>query len=611
MKIRTKLAVAMLAVTILTTGAILFFAVNTLAPKLQEEITDKLVLHGEEELEGIDMMLNDRLADIKVLSSRKHGVLVGSMHSLKGKLDYLRDFEQKTKMYASMSIYDKQGIRIGDTRGLGVGLDESEKPFFQHAIRGEIYSDSTLTFSESLGQYVIHFSGPQWDDEGNIAGVIVSKFPINRITSVFGEEEMGEVFEHVELLDDKGLVLFSNIGTRLSTKSEVAAQVFEKTKESAERAESMIDRHEEHETLYVGIKEEGYLDYKGNNWILVYGVDVEDVFAPLDDLKKKTIYVAAGAILFALILSLALSRMFSKPVISLREASEQIRKGNLDIPHLHLDTKDELEDVGHAFNDMVKGIKSWKQKTEQKSIMLEKVLKKLQQSHRKLQQLDKLKDEFIQSVSHAIRTPLTSMIGFIELVREEKFGKLAKKQKEAVATIETETARLNRIITRMILTSRMEAQEKLQYGKVDFNELVKSGIKKYETKAKEKKINFVLKLVGLPKLKADKFWLGLAVENLIDNALKFTQEGVITIRTRKTDSHVEFSVADTGIGVPKKFIPFLFTKFFQVTHTVSGSGLGLYLTYKIIKAHKGKIWCKSKVGKGSTFTFRIPISYQK
>ncbi|MBI4016206.1 MAG: hypothetical protein HY363_00760, partial [Candidatus Aenigmarchaeota archaeon] len=285
---------------------------------------------------------------------------------------------------------------------------------------------------------------------------------------------------------------------------------------------------------------------------------------------------------------------------------------------IKIKTKDEFELVAKTFNKMRKALleektKSWQRlkKVERLTLALTHMLNRLKKSYEKIKDLDRLKDEFLQSTSHELKTPLTSLSGFTELMMAGKLGKLTKKQSEATKVIKFDVERLTNSITKILDVARIEAGKKLDYSTLDLNSLVKEIVSPLKLAAQHKKLDFTTTLKHLPKISADKKWLVQVIQNLVHNAVKYTQKGKIIVATEKDGNNVKLTVTDTGPGIKSEYIQFLFTKFFQVTHTQSGSGLGLYICKKVIDQHGGKMIVNSEYGKGSTFGFTIPIKARK
>lgn len=239
----------------------------------------------------------------------------------------------------------------------------------------------------------------------------------------------------------------------------------------------------------------------------------------------------------------------------------------------------------------------------------------LEEANKKLTELDKLKDEFVSLASHELRTPMAAIKGSISTILEGYAGPISNDSKEFLTAAYNENDRLIRLVNNLLNTSRIESG-KMSYTITHVNivNLVTDVVKNLQIGAKEKGLYLRYEIQGtVPLVIADEDKIKEVVINLIGNALKFTSAGGITIKTEVKDEMVVTSVADTGTGIHKEDFDLLFKKFSQVktdqqyTKSYGGTGLGLYLSQKIIEGLGGNIWLDSEVGKGTTFYFTLPI----
>jgi len=228
--------------------------------------------------------------------------------------------------------------------------------------------------------------------------------------------------------------------------------------------------------------------------------------------------------------------------------------------------------------------------------------------------LDRMKSEFIATVSHEFRTPLTSMNMAVDILLQQVIGSINKKQKELLLASKKDAQRLIKLVRELLDLSKMESgQTQLQLELVNFRDVVNESLKPLDLIIKEKKI---VLLVQVPE-KLPVFWgdaqkLSWVVANLVSNALRYTPEhGSVTISAEETEGFVRVSVEDTGKGIPKKDLVAIFEKFIQIkepTESTPGSvGLGLAIAKQVVEAHGGNIGVESELGKGSRFTFTIPM----
>jgi signal transduction histidine kinase len=258
-------------------------------------------------------------------------------------------------------------------------------------------------------------------------------------------------------------------------------------------------------------------------------------------------------------------------------------------------------------------IKGVTKEIEQKE-RLEKVTGQMEAANERLRQLDEAKSEFLSIASHQLRTPLTSIKGLLSMLQEEFWGPLNEEQKKYVGQISQSSERLLSLIEDLLNISRIEAgRMQFDFQPISLEDLVEDAVKELETQATHKNLSmkFSKPAQPLPKVNADSLKLRQVIQNLIDNAIKYTEKGGLEINVRQEGKDIIFSSKDTGMGLPPG--QHLFEKFERgqkaTNQHTEGLGLGLYLGDKIIKAHSGKIWAESEgEDKGSTFFFSLPIA---
>ena len=252
----------------------------------------------------------------------------------------------------------------------------------------------------------------------------------------------------------------------------------------------------------------------------------------------------------------------------------------------------------------------------------------LQQAYDELQELDRLKDEFVQNVSHELRTPLTIINGYISLLLEGTLGDLSAEQREAVDIIADRTGGIIRLVND-IISIQQNALEALEREPVNLAVLAQSSLRTAEVMAGKQRpevhYEFVLDAADdVPPVWADRRRLGQVFDNLLSNAVKFSPDGgriTVTIRAVRhcfevpgsdgsPQAAVQVSISDQGIGIPADKIGRIWERFFQLDGSsrrrFGGLGLGLAIVRNIIEAHSGVVWAESTVGVGSTFHFVLP-----
>jgi len=239
------------------------------------------------------------------------------------------------------------------------------------------------------------------------------------------------------------------------------------------------------------------------------------------------------------------------------------------------------------------------------------------EARKKIQELGEAKTQFIMATQHHLRTPLTSMRGYIDLILTGSYGKISPTVKQAVLKLQVSTKRLVRIVNELLDVSQFQLGKKvvsLQPG-IQIKPILEEVIEELKFTAETKGIylKFQKPKGKLPSIKADVEKLKVALFNLIDNGIKYTQKGGITIKLQITDGKLRIISRDTGMGMSKNDIENLFDRAFRRGKEAkkafaAGRGIGLYVTNKIIQAHNGRVWAESEgKGKGSTFYVELPI----
>ena len=366
------------------------------------------------------------------------------------------------------------------------------------------------------------------------------------------------------------------------------------------------------------IKERGVLPLVNSSNVLVtklgeyakdssqYSIFLQILFAVLN------IGVTTAFILYII-------RKLLKPIFALTNATSQIKSGNLNVVVKSKVNGDELSFLSESFNSMVTAIKNYIKKQNQ-------LTKQLEKANEELKYRDQLKDEFIHVAAHELKTPIQPILGLCELLRDRKTDIV--KDEEILDVIIRNSKRLMKLAEDILNVARIESGSFfLKKERFDIGELISEIMNDIEEKIVENKKNIKLffelyngnnnnnnKII----VEADKNRLCQVISNILNNAIKFTDEGSITVivGTKKINNNnsnkVIVSIKDTGTGIDSEILPKLFTKFATTSSIAGGTGLGLFISKSIIEMHGGSIWAfnndeKNKDDRGSTFTFSLPV----
>jgi len=240
---------------------------------------------------------------------------------------------------------------------------------------------------------------------------------------------------------------------------------------------------------------------------------------------------------------------------------------------------------------------------------LKEKVKELKRAYEELKALDRMKDEFLAMTAHELKTPLTPMLSLVRQMLDRNLGKLNEKQEKALRIVSRGAERLGSSIEKILEISKLESgRVELNKEKIQLAPLIQDVTEQMKPLARLKKITLTQRMTKLPPVEADGRRMATVLTNLIENAVKFSPEGgKVTVEAKQRGNKILVQVRDKGVSIAKKDFPKLFTKFFQVNHTRPGAGLGLNICKWLVEAHGGKIWCESKLGKGSTFSFTLPV----
>ncbi|MDD4504726.1 MAG: ATP-binding protein, partial [Clostridiaceae bacterium] len=231
-----------------------------------------------------------------------------------------------------------------------------------------------------------------------------------------------------------------------------------------------------------------------------------------------------------------------------------------------------------------------------------------------LKQFEKARTDFISTISHEFKTPLTSIMMGTSMVLDESLGALNEEQQDVLNTIKEDGERLTKLVNDLLELSRIESGSSVfNMEPCSIDTVIDNSVKQFAIHAAHKNVNINTRVEeNMPKVIADYEKITWVLNNLISNALKYTDAGdEILINAFIKNEKMQVSVKDTGIGIPEEFQEEIFNKYVQVKGQdleARGTGLGLAVVKEIVNTHGGEIWCESKLDTGSIFTFTLPLS---
>lgn len=337
--------------------------------------------------------------------------------------------------------------------------------------------------------------------------------------------------------------------------------------------------------------------------------------------------VSLSSLLTFLLLFMALNRLVIQPVKRLADASLKVGEGDLET-QIITKQQDEIGSLALAFNQMVNALRKayqqiGKAKTEleekvyQRTLHLQQLNEELVLEREKAEAASQAKSEFMANISHELRTPMNGIIGMTDfllyIIKDVK-------QREYLEVLQKSSESLMGVINEILDISNLEAGKVSLYIKpFSLSDLINRQVERFRAKVQQK--NLIFKIEGLDNLpsyvQGDSERISQIIENLIENALKFTEKGHITVRTEVLERtemtvKVHFEVLDTGIGIPEAQRLHIFDKFTQVdsssTRRYGGTGLGLAINNQLVRLMGGKMGVDSELGDGSRFWFSLELN---
>lgn len=228
-----------------------------------------------------------------------------------------------------------------------------------------------------------------------------------------------------------------------------------------------------------------------------------------------------------------------------------------------------------------------------------------------LKKLDRIKSEFVGTVSHDLRSPLTAILGYVELL--DRVGPINDQQRDFIRRIQVSVHNITELVNDLLNLGRIEAGFDNRRELIQLDQIIRLSTEEFSARVVNPAYQFDIDLPDqLPPTFGNPVQMRQMIDNLLDNAVKYTPEGGKTrIRAATEGSQLIIQVSDSGVGIPAADLPYIFDKFYRagnVPHNIGGSGLGLAIVKSIVENHHGRIWVETNVGRGTTFTVVLPVA---
>ena len=428
---------------------------------------------------------------------------------------------------------------------------------------------------------------------------VEEQFDASAIGALISAERVGEA-GYAYAVDSRGVLLaqpddapFGVVGSTTRSLPQVSHAL-----SSRARQGSLIGRDPEGADVL-----SAYATVRPIGWTVFVEQPSSEAFAPLRASLWRTAIILGCLLVMTVVVSLLLARRLVRPIKRMQVAAESIGAGAYD-ERIELKRKDELGSLARAFNTMA-------ERLEELIGGLERLVA---QRTQQLERASKHKSEFLANMSHELRTPLNAIIGFTQVLQQKLFGEVNDKQEEYLEDIHGSANHLLELINDALDLSKVEAgQVELDVEPFSLREALERSVVIVRERANNTGVRLTLEPNGdVEIVQGDERRIRQVLFNLLSNAVKFTpQGGTVGVSSARVDGEVQVSVADTGPGIAHEDQDRIFEEFQQTDigeEQSEGTGLGLALSKKLIELHGGRIWVDSEPGKGSTFTFTLPVN---
>ncbi len=646
-RLQNRLIFAFVVVLLIPTGIISFYSLNTAASTLIQKI-------GGEELRSLVSLANDiekRLNAVKedliFLSlappTRRYAAIINGSpdptHAVRdAQIALFRTFlDHSENQFVDFRMIDLAGEELLHVSGSGELIPTQEdqnfagEAYFNQAIglpTNQVYiSDYDLTRTNGLIDEpfvpILYYSVPLEVDGANVA-VLVARVSLTPLfnemlshspTPIYLVNRDGSYLINPDPTRQFGRMLNSFISfDNERSRSDVIA-MFAESQGIITASEDFPDTLQ----VFVHIRPETQISIR---WLLFRVIPVSAIVGEVNATQQVAVLLALISLLVAILVAVFLTRSIVRPIRQLAEVADNVRTGNWDVSVPGTSGGDEIGHLAAAFDGMLRELKSVYSELEDRvanrTAELSAANIQLREAQRKAEEASRAKSQFLSNMSHELRTPLNVIIGYSHsmMVMPQMFKNqpLPEIYRPYLKLIEDNGHYLVGLINDILDLSKIEAGKlEITCTTIELPEIFRGVLSTATGLLKDKPIQLRPDYPeNLPRVWADPIRVRQVILNLLSNAIKFTSTGSVTLRAEVEGNWVAISVIDTGVGIPEEARPNIFTRFHQSDARsfteIIGTGLGLDISKQISQMHGGDLEVQSEVGKGSKFTFTLPIA---
>lgn len=613
--LHTQLVVLAMAISIFSIAGLAAISIDIGQKILKDDVAQRLNLIASDRMQTLKNIWNLRIEQVESVAQNPNTVsFLGANTSETSKAaisETIKEFEALTKGRDSSYVE----VRIADVTGrvLVAGDPLQEGTVLSQDVIGRAAQRSFYTtgFDEQRNIAVLMTVAPVREPvNASVTGYVVLLRDLNVVNRILADKlflgETGEVYlvsKDGRMITDSRFVMDARHYQMVDT-----PPVLECFRNSADVNGASYSN-------YRGATVFGASSCEKNiGIVLISEVDSAELFAPLLTLQNQYLLITAAIIVAATASSFFLSLSILKPLQRLRKTMGQVQTGQFE--KVDIVRRDEIGELASSFNAMVEEIGIKTKRLHLKNDILSFMSSRLQMQADELIKADREKEEFSEMISHELKTFLSPIIGYSELLLDGTFDELSGRQKAQLRLV------LGKAWSLLYLTQNIIDARQLEYGALRMNmsadvsaaKLIEECIARSLPVARSYDLSLVPKLSDA-RFACDQPKILQVLDNLVNNAIKATPDEcknrTIEVSANLRDREVVFSVKDNGTGIMENKRDGLFKKFYQIdkslTRKPGGTGLGLVISRGIVEAHSGKIWYETRMGEGSTFYFSIPI----
>ncbi|MDM8558951.1 SpoIIE family protein phosphatase [Candidatus Parabeggiatoa sp. HSG14] len=518
---------------------------------------------------------------------------------------------------------DKQGNRIKEFNTYE-DYDPREEPWYKSAVKfGKPAWTAIYKWPWPSAYMGLDATLPIYDDAGKLQGVTGIAMILSDINEFLSNLKIGQRGQTFIIERSGEIVATSTSEPPFSIDGDGKEQRLKATESNISSTRATAQYLQKHFGDFKNIQTSAQLDFEidgerqfiqvapfqdefGLDWLVVVTVPENDFMAQINANTRYTIILSIIALIVAILIALLTANWIIRPILQINHAAKKLTEGQWQ-QTLPVKRSDELGQLARSFNLMAKQLKT--------------SIDTLENKNQELQELDKVKDEFLANTSHELRTPLNGIIGLAESLIDGAAGKLDDKVKANLAMIMGSGKRLFALVNDILDFSKLKHQDiELQLKPMSLREIAEIVLTLSQSLKGQKDLQLVNAIdINLPPALADENRVQQIFYNLVGNAIKFTESGQVKISAKVENlegegnlSYLEITISDTGIGIPEDKLDRIFESFEQAEGSTAreygGTGLGLTVTKQLVQLHSGKIWVESTQGEGSQFKFTLPIS---